>query len=132
MDNNPFCFACGPDNEWGLKLKFKNIDGKAVAEFTPDPHYQGYRDIVHGGIITTILDESMVYAAIFRGEYVFTAKIEVRFKKPMPVGEKYTVEAEVLKIRRNLVDARAKILDKDGKIVAEGKGVFWSVRENGK
>jgi len=84
---NPLCFACGKDNKWGLKLSFKNIDGKAVTEFTPHLYYQGYKETVHGGIISTILDESMVYAALFHNKEVVTARLSVRFKHPMPLKE---------------------------------------------
>ncbi len=126
---NKLCFACGKKNEWGLKLSFKNLNGKAITEFTPDFHYQGYKETVHGGIISTILDESMVYAALFKGKEVVTAKLSVRFKNPMLLKGKYRIEAEVINIKRNIVNTRARIFDRDRNIIAEGEGVFWTVKD---
>jgi len=125
---NPLCFACGKENEWGLKLSFKNLNGKAITEFTPDFHYQGYKDTVHGGIISTILDESMVYAALFQGKEVVTAKLSVRFKNPMSLKGKYRIEAEVISIKRSIVNTQAKIFDKNKSIIAEGEGIFWTIK----
>ncbi|MCD6099735.1 MAG: PaaI family thioesterase, partial [Candidatus Marinimicrobia bacterium] len=79
-DNNK-CFVCGSDNERGLKLSFKVGDGKANTEFISPPHLQGYDGILHGGIISTILDEVMVKAT---GEKVVTVELTVKFLKPIP------------------------------------------------
>jgi len=62
VDNN-YCFACGKDNSDGLQLKFKySEDGsKAETTYIPPEKFQGWKDIVHGGIITTLLDELMTF-----------------------------------------------------------------------
>ncbi len=126
---NPLCFACGKDNEWGLKLSFEDLNGKAITEFTPNFHYQGYKNTVHGGIISTILDESMVYAALFQGKEVVTARLSVRFKSPMLLHKKYRIEAEVINIKRKIVNTRAKIFDEHQNVIAEGEGIFWTIKD---
>ena len=61
------CFVCGPKNPVGLKVSF-NWDGKvARAEFTPNRSHQGWSGVVHGGIISCLLDEAMSWAALFDG-----------------------------------------------------------------
>ena len=54
------CFVCGDKNDIGLKLDFYEKDGKARAEFTPEKKFEGYKDILHGGILSSLLDEVMI------------------------------------------------------------------------
>lgn len=90
-----YCFACGKDNPAGLKLAFEPSRKGVRAFFTPDKRHQGYKDIIHGGIITTLLDEAMVQAAIRAGLSPVTAELKVRFKSALMVGQKVEVEAWV-------------------------------------
>ena len=67
--NHGWCIGCGKNNPYGLKLNFQ-WDGKTVrSEFTPNDFYQGWPKIVHGGIITTMLDEVMAGGYIARELY---------------------------------------------------------------
>ena len=113
------CFGCGQNNPIGLKLKFK-WDGKtAKAEFTPNKFHQGWSDIIHGGITTTILDEAMGYAAYYEGVKCFTATMQTRFKRPLSVGEPIIVTASLTRKTRRLVETEAKITLIDGTLIAE-------------
>ncbi len=117
------CFVCGKDNPYGLKIAFNNENGKVISEFTPSEIHQGYKDITHGGIISTVLDEAMIYAAIENGVYPITAEITVRFKKPLFTGETVIIEAEVLKKNSRLITAIAKLTrKKDNCLIAEAHG----------
>ena len=120
LEDDNYCFACGNKNECGLKLVFNYSDGKLTAEFTPSKIYQGYKDITHGGIITTVLDEAMIQAAIAEGLKPVTAEINVRFKKPLPANEKTLAEAEITKRGSKLIEATSRLLLKsDGSVIAE-------------
>ncbi len=113
------CFACGRDNPIGLKLDFKR-DGKMVrAEFTPTEFYQGWSGIVHGGIITCLLDEAMVYAARFAGMNCITASMQVRLRRPALIGEPLIITSSVIENKRRLVETEANISLGDGTPVAE-------------
>ena len=114
------CFGCGQKNPIGLKLSFQ-WDGKtARAEFTPTKFYQGWAGFVHGGIITTILDEAMAYAAAFGGTNCVTASIEARLRRMSPIDEPLIITSSVTKKTRKLVKTRATISLKDGTLIAEG------------
>ena len=114
------CFGCGPKNPIGLKLNFQ-WDGKtARAEFTPTKFYQGWSGIVHGGILTTVLDEAMAYAAMFEGLNCVTASIEARLKHPALIDEPLIITSSITKRERKLVETKAAISLKDGTLVAEG------------
>lgn len=119
LTDDGFCFACGMDNPSGLRLEFRGGNGKVISEFIPQKAHQGFKDIVHGGIITTVLDEAMVKAAMSLGIEALTAEISVRFKMPLPVGEKAFIEAEIKKIGNRLVETYARISKADASVVAE-------------
>lgn len=120
LEDDKYCFACGKGNECGLKLSFNYSNGKITAGFIPSKIYQGYKDITHGGIITTILDEAMIQAAIAEGINSMTAEINVRFKKPLIVNEKTVVEAEIAKKGSRLIEGNARLLRQaDSSVIAE-------------
>ncbi len=121
------CFACGTKNPIGLKLKF-DFDGTSLKTgFTPKKEHQGYFNIVHGGIITTLLDEVMVQLAIYMGMPAVTAQMDIRLKKPLKVGEEITVTAEILKETRKTFETYAKAVTKDGTVVADSRGKLVKV-----
>ena len=101
FEDDGYCFVCGPKNPIGLKLDF-SFDGKTLkTEFIPQKEHQGYKDIVHGGIVSTLLDEVMVKLAIEKGMPAVTAQMDIRLKKAVNVGQKITVSAEITKNTKN-------------------------------
>ena len=113
------CFACGQENPIGLKLKFR-WDGKSArAEFTPTELHQGWSGIVHGGIIACLLDEAMSYATLFEKLDTVTAKLEVRIKRPVPIGQALSISGSVTRKTRRLAETSATVSLKDGTVVAE-------------
>jgi acyl-coenzyme A thioesterase PaaI-like protein len=122
----PTCFACGRDNPVGLKLEFKKNGNEATSEFTISERYEGWYGVVHGGIICTILDEAMAYT-YFPVTKGVTAKAEVRFRQPAPVGVPMVVTARLVKKTRKLLTTIATITLKDGTTVAEGTAQAYVV-----
>lgn len=122
LEDDHYCFVCGKQNTGGLNLNFSFLEGKAFAEFILRKKFQGYKDIIHGGIIAAILDEAMIKAALAQGIRAVTAEIAVRFTNPLFAGEKGTVEAEITKSGRKLIEADASIRVAGSRTVAEGKG----------
>ncbi len=124
------CFACGKNNEIGLKLRFKLDREKktAITETTIESHFSGWVNAVHGGIICTLLDEAMVYACASTGLFVATGTISVKFRKPVPTTEMLTIEGQVLEHRRKVMKTCAKIM-RDGVVLAEAEGVMMVVGE---
>ena len=121
------CFGCGQNNPIGLKLSFQ-WDGKtARAEFTPSELYQGWPGLVHGGIITCLLDEAMAWAVLFEGMNCVTAKMQVKLSCPASVNEPLVITASITKKTRKLVEARADISLKDGTLIAKGTATQFIV-----
>ena len=120
-NNDSYCFACGKENPIGLKLDFSMQHGKCVARKVVPREYQGYEGIVHGGILTTMLDEIMVkYLILSGGEQAVTAKLEIRYRQPTPVGEMLTISGWEESRKKNFVRMRAAIALPDGMVTAEG------------
>jgi uncharacterized protein (TIGR00369 family) len=122
-----WCFGCGDQNPKGLKLAFRLEDGVAVAEFDPDPDHQGFPSHMHGGLVATMLDEAMGWAIYGKGIWAMTARMQVRFRRPVPLDRRLRVSARVVNQRHRLVEARAELRDEGGTLLAEGEGVFFCV-----
>ena len=122
LADDGYCFVCGPKNPIGLKLKF-HFNGKTIkTEFISKKEHQGYLNIVHGGIISTLLDEAMVKLAIAMNMPVVTASMEVRLRKAVTVGEKITVVAEILSSTTKMLEAYAGAVTENNVLVADAKG----------
>jgi uncharacterized protein (TIGR00369 family) len=122
------CFACGKDNRDGLQLKFIRLDdGRIRTEFTPPKKFQGFKDILHGGIMATLLDETMIHLVFGRGEKVVTARLEMKLRKPAKIGEKITITAELLSDSGRRIELASEAKDPSGELLAEGKGTMVRV-----
>jgi uncharacterized protein (TIGR00369 family) len=117
--NEGLCFGCGHNNPIGLKLKFIKDGDTCRAEFIPNKTHQGWPGVVHGGILASLLDEAMSYAAYFEGVTCLTASMQVRLRQPVKVEEPLIVTASVTKNSRKLFESKARICLKDGTVMAE-------------
>lgn len=127
FEDDGYCFVCGPKNPIGLRLNF-SFNGKTIkTEFVPKKEHQGYLNIVHGGIISTLLDEAMVKLAIAMDMPAVTASMEIRLRKALNVGEKIIIEAKILSNTKKLLETYAKAVTEDNVIIAEAKGKLVKV-----
>jgi uncharacterized protein (TIGR00369 family) len=116
------CFVCGDKNPGGLKLNFEVDKVKRTLKtiFVASPVFQGYDGIVHGGILSTLLDEAMAKLSYELGYHTVTASLEVRFLKPAPILQPLNVYGEIVEVTRRLVKAKSRIVTEDGTTLAEG------------
>jgi uncharacterized protein (TIGR00369 family) len=124
------CFVCGEVNPLGLRLRF-HTDGRIVrTEFTPSPEHSGFKQVVHGGIIATILDEIMVWAcAVATRQFGFCAEMALRFQSPLRPGQTAVAIAELVANRRNRVfEAKAELRDSTGTLLASATGKYLPIR----
>ncbi|MBI4697651.1 MAG: PaaI family thioesterase [Nitrospirae bacterium] len=127
LTDDGYCFVCGPKNPIGLKLDF-HFDGKTIkTEFVPKKEHQGYLNIVHGGIISTLLDEAMVKLALAMDIPVVTAEMTVRLRKALNIGEKIIVTAEIKENTKKLLIASAEAVTEDGVVIADASGKLVKV-----
>lgn len=130
LEDEGFCFACGPSNKSGLGLKFR-VDGQtcsATAETTLDHRFNGWKGFAHGGIVSTLLDETMIYACGSTGWLSVTAEITVRFLRPVPTGVPITVTGYMVEDRGRFYSTRGEIT-REGEVLATATGKMFPVRQ---
>ncbi len=123
------CFGCGEANPAGLQLKFLvTEDHSVVDQPVVSSAFEGHPGYLHGGVIATLLDETMSKAVRARGFTAMTRHMEVDYLRPVPSAAPLRLEGRVTHNEGRKHWAEAKILDADGRILAEGKGLFIEVR----
>jgi len=123
LRDNQRCYVCGKQNPAGLAVAFE-IDAEARsirARFTPAGVHQGYEGIVHGGILSALLDEAMVKLAFSLGIPAVTAEMTIKFKSPAAPGEELSVSGRITNEARRLIEAEA-IVERGPVVIAEAKG----------
>jgi uncharacterized protein (TIGR00369 family) len=118
------CYGCGTANERGLHMEFRREGERTICEYTPCDYQQGYPGRMHGGVVSTLIDEAMGWAVYHAAKWGATARLNVRFRKPVYLDRKLRVEAWIVKDRARLFELRAEVRDGDGDLLAEGDGVF--------
>ena len=123
LEDNDMCYACGKKNKKGLHLEFIlcERDRSIETTFLPSELHQGWEGIVHGGIVTTVMDEAMAKLAHLLGYHVLTASLDIRFKDMARTREPLKVRAEVTKLSKKIIYAKAAANREDGKIIAEAR-----------
>ena len=115
---------CGLDNPVGLRLEFYETGTHEVtATCLPTKAYEGYPGVLHGGIVAAILDEvgGRVVMIGDHTRFMMTAKLDVKYRRPTPTGERLTVLGRLLKRRGRLAVAQAEIALADGTVTAEAE-----------
>ena len=98
------CFACAPENPCGLKMEFYEDGEEVVCFWTADENYQSWLNTVHGGILATLVDETAAWY-IFRKfqTSAMTTNLNVRYKKPVPLGVQLEIRAKLKEVKRSFL-----------------------------
>lgn len=122
------CFACGRENQDGLDLQFRpSGDASVSCECIVSEIYQGYNDVVQGGIVSTILDSAMTNCLFEHGIEAMTARLNVKFKAPVHTGVPLKATARLLKSEKRVYDLEASI-QQNGKVRAVATARFMPVK----
>jgi acyl-coenzyme A thioesterase PaaI-like protein len=131
---NPFlefpnynCFACSPLNKSGLKLEFYKDSEYVYTFYTPDANTSGLPGVMHGGIAGVLADEIMFWAIfIFCEKIAFTTKIEVSYKKYIPIDKTIGVKGRVLADKKRIFKTSAEIFDNENIILASSDATYFA------
>ncbi len=123
------CFACGKNNPIGLKLKFFYDEQYAISKFKLNEKYCGYPNVIHGGIINTILDEAMAKIIIHKEGEAVTYEMRTNYKKPINSMVEYKVTGRIVNVRRKIIKSEATIMDENEKIYAEAEATFFRLKK---
>ena len=115
------CFGCSPHNPMGLKMEFYREDDEIVSRWDPELNFQGFHDILHGGIQATMMDEiaSWVVFVILETAGV-TYQLQTKYRKPVKLSKGHiTLRARLIKQQRRIASIEVTLLDGEGLACSE-------------
>ena len=131
------CFACGTDNPIGLNMHFYHLEDMVCSDITLKKDHEGWENMAHGGIASTLLDEVMSWTVLyFKRTFMVTRKMSMKYIKPIPLGVPLTARGKIMDessppkiiIRGDIVDAQKKLLVRSrGEFVMLGENQLSSV-----
>ncbi len=134
MEKQPtskMCFVCGRDNPVGLHMHFRSEAGRVYAEYIPHEEHQGYPGVMHGGLVTAILDEVIGRTAILNDFWCMTAKLEVRFNCPVPIGAQLEITGQIERQTHRVLMGHGEIRQAgEDKVLAEAHGMYIRIPDN--
>jgi acyl-coenzyme A thioesterase PaaI-like protein len=127
---HPHCVVCGTHHPFGLKADFR-VTGEHTVEgrFGCGPSYQGYRNVVHGGIVSSLLDGAMVSCLLAKGVEAYTIELRVRYRAAVATGVPATIHGEWLRAEGPMHLLQAT-LEQDGKVCARARAKFFEGKPN--
>ncbi|MEI6347368.1 MAG: PaaI family thioesterase [Bacteroidota bacterium] len=110
------CFGCAAHNPIGLKLEFFEDNEYVVSKWIPSNNYEGYHNILHGGIQATLMDEIANWVIINKLKQTgVTKSLQVNYAKSVYIDKgEITISAKVSSIQKRDVTIYAEIKDCDG------------------
>ena len=126
--NNPFlqfdgyyCFACDPNNKEGLQMEFYEDGDYILSEWEPKSYFQGYLNILHGGIQSTLMDEIASWIVYVKAKRAgVTAEMNIKFKKPVYVNKgRIKVRGKLKEVNRKFAFIRGELFDHGDNLCAE-------------
>lgn len=135
---NPFvtiptynCFGCSPNNEHGLQMKFEEDGDEIVCKWHPTGHFQGYGNVLHGGIQGAMMDEIAGWLVLVKLKTAgVTSKMEIRYKKPVLIdGGEITLRARLGEMKRNIAVIKAELCDSSGTVCSTGDVWYFTLSE---
>jgi acyl-coenzyme A thioesterase PaaI-like protein len=108
------CVACGLSNTQGLRLEFHPLeDGSVSAYFNCGRQYESYAGILHGGVLSMILDEAMTNCLFAHECIAITGGLRVQFRFPVATDQKATVRAWITRSSPPIYELKAEIVQND-------------------
>jgi len=130
LPNASHCFVCGVENRSGLRLSFYvNEEHQVESQVVIADHFQGYPGVAHGGIVATILDETLARSVMAEdpNRVMFTGRLTTRYRKPTPIEQPLRAVGVVVKDRGRMAECAAYLYDQEGELLAEAEGLMIDI-----
>ncbi len=116
------CFACGKHNKHGMHLDIRKTKKGVELDFVAPERFEGWRGVIHGGIVATILDELIAWACTVRGYDAVTGELNIRFRQALKVGQKVHGIGRITEEHGCLLRGESELVDASGKVIAQALG----------
>lgn len=125
------CFGCAPNNPFGLHMEFYEDGDYIVSYWQPERNYQGWVDTMHGGVLSTLIDETCGWVVTRKMQTSgFTTSLNVKFRKAVSTNEpRLTIRANIVKQMRNILFIHAEILNSEGELCVEGETTYFLMNQ---
>jgi hypothetical protein len=123
------CFICGVENPVGLHLHiYQTEPGVVETTYVAPEHFQGYPGVLHGGIVDEISGRALMGSDPMNPRFMFTAKLEVKYRKNVPIGKLLKIIGKAVKSKPRWAEAWAGIYEAEtGELLAEGTTLLTNV-----
>lgn len=122
------CTVCGDPsvNPKSLDLQCYYQNGIVTATFTPSDDEAGFPGTIHGGVLTSLLDEVSVWAASIAADaFCVTRDLRTKYLKPARPGVPLSLEARPTDVGR-LITVEAQASSPEREVVAQSTGRFYA------
>jgi acyl-coenzyme A thioesterase PaaI-like protein len=126
---HPDCIVCSPTHPQGLQVRFEVLaDGSTQGYFACDKAFEGFPGIIHGGVLSSLVDCAMLHCLFARGESALTVELSIQFRHPVEVGVPAVVCAELTEQGHSLYALAARILQQ-GQVKVKASARFLAKRD---
>jgi len=129
--NSKLCFVCGLKNNFGIHAHFYITENQElIALFTPSEEHQSYPERLHGGIPSTILNETIARSILNKYEtevWGVTIELNLKFKKPIPLNQQLKVIGRITDENSRMFEGTGEIILPDGKVAVTARGKYLKV-----
>jgi uncharacterized protein (TIGR00369 family) len=117
------CFGCSPANPYGLRMEFYKEGDEVVCRWDPPEHFQGFHNILHGGIQATMMDEIASWVVFVMLDTAgVTYQLNTRFRKPVMISKgSITIRATLVRQQKRIAEIEARLYDGDQVLCAESQ-----------
>ena len=117
------CFVCGTANPQGLGVVFFDDGNEVWTELVPADHLQGWPGVLHGGIVSAVLDETIGRVAFLHDRWVQTGELTIRFLRPAPLGKTLRATGRLVRDQRRIMKMEGElVVVESGEVVGPWRG----------
>ena len=130
QQNSKMCMVCGLKNPFGLKSAFYELENnELLAVFKPMEEHQSYPNLLHGGVSSAMLDETIGRAIMGTSSEIWgvTTELGVKFRKPVPLDQELRIRARITRNTSRLFEGSGELLLEDGTVAVEAYGKYMKM-----
>jgi len=126
-----YCFGCSPSNPIGLNLEFEENDDFVIANWNPKPEFQGFKNVLHGGIQSTLMDEIAAWCVNIKvGTAGVTQDLNVKFHKAVYTNTgTIKLKSHLIKLEKNIAFIHVGLYNKEEVLCSEGEFKYFTYPE---